>query len=622
VLAQGTNDLRDAVPLLAELLSIPTGARYPQLNLTPQKRKEKTLQAQLTQVAGLAERQPVLMVWEDIHWSDPTTRESLDLLIDRVPTLRVLVIITFRPEFAPPWVGRPHVTMLNLNRLPIRQRSEMIAYVTGGKALPTAIADQIVDRTDGVPLFIEELTKAVVESGILTEAGERYAAIGPVPTLAIPTTLHASLLARLDHLAPTREVAQIAATLGRQFSYELISAVATMSQQRLNDALAQLVRAELIFQRGTPPDAEYTFKHALVQDAAYGTLLRSRRQALQARVVATLERQFPEIVAAQPALLARHCVEAGLDAKAINYWRTAGELAVRRASNREASGHFHQALSLNQRQPPDAQRSRTEFAILSQLGPALMSVHGRAAGEVGTVFERAGEVARQLESSVDLAPPLAGLWLFHLSRGQFGRADELVNELFDVARNLDAQDIFLQAHHCAWTTRLFRGMFTDASAHVGTGLDLYDEVRHATHRFLYLGHDPAVCALSTVAVLRWILGYPAQSKLSEYDAVTLARRLQHGTSLTQGLFWVGVAQLARGDLSQSRPPLRKCLTCLRNTDCPKCAPVRLCFLAGVWRRPRTLPRVCGIWRKGALRGTSSVSEFTCPCGTVCWPKPF
>ena len=279
VLAQGTNDLSEVVPLLADLLSIPTGDRYPPLNLTPQKRKEKTLHAQLAQLEGLAARQPVLMVWEDVHWSDPTTRESLDLLIDRVPTLRVLVIITFRPEFTPPWIGRPHVTMLTLNRLPRRQRAEMIAYVTGGKALPKEIADQIIDRTDGVPLFIEELTKTVVESGIVTEAGDHYAVAGPMAPLAIPTSLHASLLARLDRLAPTREVAQIGAALGRSFSYELISAVAGMPQQKLDEALEQLASAELIFRRGMPPDAEYTFKHALVQDAAYSTLLRSSAPA-------------------------------------------------------------------------------------------------------------------------------------------------------------------------------------------------------------------------------------------------------------------------------------------------------------------------------------------------------
>ena len=250
VLAQATNDLAAVVPLLADLLSIPLGDRYPPLNLTPQKRKEKMLHAQLAQVEGLAARQPVLMVWEDVHWSDPTTRESLDLLIDRVPTLRVLVILTFRPDFTPPWIGRPHVALLTLNRLAHRQRVQMIGFVTGGKDLPREITDQIVERADGVPLFIEELTKTVVESGIVTDAGDRYAVTGPVAPLAIPTSLQASLLARLDRLAPTRDVAQIGAALGREFSHELISAVAQMPPQKLDEALEQLVGAELIFRRG------------------------------------------------------------------------------------------------------------------------------------------------------------------------------------------------------------------------------------------------------------------------------------------------------------------------------------------------------------------------------------
>jgi predicted ATPase len=315
MLGQATNGLGDAVPLLAALLSIPTGDRYPPLNLSPQKQKEKTLHMLLAQVEGLAAKRPVLMVSEDVHWSDPTSRELLDLTVDRVASFSVLLIITYRSEFTPPWAGRSHVTLLSLNRLPLRHRTEMITQVTGGKSLPKEIATQIIDRTDGIPLFIEELTKAVVESGVLTETDNGYRVVGPVAPLAIPTTLHASLLARLDRLAPTREVAQTAAALGRKFTYELIGAVLTMSKAQLDDALARLVAAELIFQRGAPPDAEYTFKHALVQDAAYSTLLRSRRVQLHARIVATLEDHFAENVAAQPALLAHHCAEAGLETR-------------------------------------------------------------------------------------------------------------------------------------------------------------------------------------------------------------------------------------------------------------------------------------------------------------------
>jgi AAA ATPase domain/Adenylate and Guanylate cyclase catalytic domain len=346
VLMQANNDISETAPLLANLLSIPTGSRYLEVGLTPQKRKEKTLAALVAQVEGLSSREPALMVFEDVHWSDPTTREWLDLLIDRVSAMCVLVIITFRPEFAPPWIGRPHVTLMSLNRLSRRQRADVIAGVTGGKALPKEITEQIIDRTDGVPLFIEELTKSVVESGLVTKAGDHYSIVGPIAPLAIPTTLHASLLARLDRLAPTRGVAQIGAALGRSFSHEVISAVAQMPQERVDAALEQLVSAELIFRRGAPPDAEYTFKHALVQDVAYSTLLRSSRQQLHARIAATLESGFPETVAAEPSLLAQHCTEAGLAAKATSYWLKAGQQSISRCAMTEAVAQLRKGLEL------------------------------------------------------------------------------------------------------------------------------------------------------------------------------------------------------------------------------------------------------------------------------------
>ena len=400
VLALANRELSEAVPLLADLLSIPTGDRYPPLNLTPQKRKEKTLQVQVAQVEGLAARQPLLMLWEDIHWSDPTTLESLDLLIDRAATLRVLMILTFRPEFTPPWVGRPHVTLLSLNRLPPRHRAEMIAHVTGGKTLPKKIADQIIDRTDGVPLFIEELTKSVVESGRMTDAGDH---------LAIPTTLQASLLARLDRLAPVREVAQIGAALGRQFSHELISAVSRMPQQELDDALARLVRAELIFRRGTPPDAEYTFKHALVQDAAYSTLLRGRRQQLHASIVRVLEEQFPGTGETQPELLAHHCTRAGLIEKGVAYRHRAGRQAMARSAMIEAVAQLAQGLELLADLPAGDERDHLELDVQVALGAAFAATKGFAALEVGRAYERARELCRQRADHPELPAVLCGI---------------------------------------------------------------------------------------------------------------------------------------------------------------------------------------------------------------------
>jgi class 3 adenylate cyclase len=367
VLARATDDLGEYVPLFADLLGIPTGDLYPALNLTPQKRKEKTIRAQLAQLEGLAARQPMLMLFEDVHWSDPTTRESLEMLIDRIPGLRVLLIITFRPEFTSPWGGRSHVALLTLSRLPARHCAEMIAHLTGGTALPKEIADQIVDRTDGVPLFVEELTKNIVESGLVMQAGGVYRAAGPVGPLTIPTTLQGSLLARLDRLAPTRELAQIGAALGRQFSHELISAVAQMPQHQVDDALIQLEHAELIFRRGDPPDAEYTFKHALVQDAAYDTMLRARRQQLHGRIAAVLQGEFQEVQRTQPEILAHHCAEAGLAEKAVDYYLAASKRATAASNNTEASRHIARARTLLDTLPASARRA-TELRLKIEVG--------------------------------------------------------------------------------------------------------------------------------------------------------------------------------------------------------------------------------------------------------------
>src|SRR5215467_2579951 len=383
ILAQATNDLDRAVPILADLLSIPTGDRYPPLNLTPQKRKERTLNALLGQIEGLGARQAVLMAFEDAHWIDPTSFEMLDLLVERASSLRVLLIVTFRPEFSAPWVGRSHVTTITLNRLPPRHRADMINSVIGGKALPKEIADQILQRTDGVPLFIEELTKAVIESGDLLEAGDRYEVAGPMTALAIPTSLHASLLARLDRLAPVRELAQIAASLGRQFSHVMITAIAGMPAEQVDDALEQLVNAGLIFRRGTPPDAEYTFKHALVQDAAYSTLLKARRRQIHARIVTKLEANFSEVVLTQPALLAQHCTEAGMTEQAIEYWLKAGQQSVARSAMTEGLVQLEKGLALASEVLDPAKRQKLELNLRITIGNALMSSKGLAAPEAG-----------------------------------------------------------------------------------------------------------------------------------------------------------------------------------------------------------------------------------------------
>jgi class 3 adenylate cyclase/predicted ATPase len=523
VLAQATNDLSGIAPLLADLLSISAGERYPPLNLTPQKRKEKTLLALIAQIEGLAARQPVLMVFEDVHWIDPTTRESLDLLIDRMPSLHVLVIVTYRPEFTPPWVGRPQVTLLSLNRLPPRQRAEMITCMTSGKALPNEIADQIIERTDGVPLFIEEMTKAVIESDVLTDAGDHYTLAGPLPPLAIPTSLNASLLARLDRLAPTREVAQIGAALGRQFSHELISSVAAMPQQQVDEALAQLVNAELIFRRGTPPDAEYTFKHALVQDAAYGTLLRSRRQQIHARIATTLELQFPEIVAAQPALLAHHCADAGLTEKAVGYRLKAGYQAMARSAMIDAEAHLCKGLDLLTALPEGAAHQQYELSLQMALGMVFIATRGYVSA-VGETFTRARQLCNQLDRPPQLPAVLSGQSIYLCIRGELPLACRVAKELLDFGEGQNNRDATFQGCASSAMSWFHIGDFEAARAYAERALALYDPAFASLANWAV--HPQNLAGVFLFRSLTY-LGYLDQARLCQNEHLALVHKRSH-----------------------------------------------------------------------------------------------
>jgi class 3 adenylate cyclase/predicted ATPase len=544
VLAKGTNDVTATAPLIAYLLSVPTDDRYPAIEITPQKRREKTIAALIAQVEGLSAREPLLMVFEDAHWSDPTTREVLDLIVDRAPTLRVLLLLTFRPEFAPQWVGRPHVTMLNLNRLPPKQRVEMINYVTGGKILPKEIAEQIIDRTDGVPLFIEEMTKSVVESGLVIEAGNQYTLTGPTTSLSIPTTLHASLLARLDRLAPTREVAQIGAALGRSFSHELISAVAQMPQHKLDEALTQLVGAELIFRRGTPPDAEYTFKHALVQDAAYSTLLRSRRQQLHARIATTLESLFPESVTAQPAILALHCTEAGLNEKAVGYWLKAGRHAVARSAGTEAVSQLQKGLDLLLSSPEDPWRAQQEFDLQVALSHALTASRGYGAPAVGDTIVRAKALAKELDRSDHLVPLLGAQWVFHLVRAEHKLALSMAEELGKVGKARSDEPMLLLGKSMEAYSRFFLGDITAAHTQFEQSLGL----REVQPDFNVVPQDPYASTLIHLATTLAILGYIDQAGTRVNEALLEARRLGQALTLVDTLFWASWTKWVSGSV--------------------------------------------------------------------------
>ncbi|HEV2545955.1 MAG TPA: AAA family ATPase [Stellaceae bacterium] len=557
VLARATNDLSEAAPLLAELLSVPTEDRYRALDLTPQKRKEKTFKALIAQVAGLAGQQPVVMVCEDAHWIDPTSLELLDLIVDRVPSLPMLLIITFRPEFTPRWVGRSQVTLLSLNRLSQRQRVEMLSRLTGGKALPREIADQIVDRTDGVPLFIEELTKAVVERDELADAGDHYTVTRSLSPLAIPTTLHASLLARLDRLAPVREVAQIGAALGRQFSHELISAVAPMPQKQLDDGLAQLVSAELVFRRGTPPDAGYTFKHALVQDAAYGTLLREPRRALHARIAGILESRFPEIAESQPELVARHDTEAGLMEKALSLWGKAGQRSIERSALVEAIAQLTRALEQIATLPATQALRREEIKLQVALIAPLFHVKGYSAPEPKRAVERARRLIEEAEALGEFPEDplllflvLHGLWAANIVAFNGDVVRQLATEFLVLAERDGTTAPLLLAHRVIGPSLLCTGDISGGRAHLDRAIELYDPAEHRplARRF---GEDQKVAILCWRSHALWALGYPKDALADADHALRDAREIDQAATLMFALAFTSVIHLLCGNFAEA-----------------------------------------------------------------------
>ena len=340
---------------MAELLSLPNDGRYPALELTPQQRRQRTLDALVLQVVALSRQNPLLLIFEDAHWTDPTSLELYGRIVDRLPTLRVLLIVTFRPEFEPPWIGRPYVTSLTINRLEEREVCAIIEGVIGNKLLPVNIRQDIIERTDGIPLFVEEMTKAVLEAEG-ESAAERVIGVAPSPARAVPASLHASLMARLDRLGSAKEVAQIGAVIGREFPHALLAAVARKPDPELQSAVNRLIEAGLLFRQGLTPHATYLFKHALVQDAAYQSLLRSHRQQFHRRIGQTLVERFPEIAEAEPALIARHYTEAGIGEEAVAFWQKAGQRAIERSANLEAIAHLTKGLEVLKTQPETSAR--------------------------------------------------------------------------------------------------------------------------------------------------------------------------------------------------------------------------------------------------------------------------
>ena len=538
LLAQSTANVDEVVPLVAALLMVPTGERYPPLGLTPEGQKQRTLEVLVDQLAGLAAKQPVLAVYEDVHWIDPSTLEFLELVVERAQRLPVLAIMTFRPEFAPPWAGRTHVTSLALGRLAQRQGASIIEALTRGKTLPPQVVQQIVTKTDGIPLFIEELTKTLLESGLLREAGDRYVLNGPLPPTAIPTTLHDSLLARLDRLGSAKETAQIGAALGREFSYELLAAVMRLPDSELHDALSQLTSADLVLRRGRPPHATYTFKHALIQDAAYATLLKSRRHQLHSRIAQVLAERFPERAVAEPELLAHHYTEAGATEQAIDQWLRAGQRAGERSSNVEAVAHLRRGLQLLETLPDTVGRARRELDLQIALGMPLLATKGYAAPETGAAHDRARELCDQVGNPSQLLPILYGQIVFRISHGQLRSGRRLAEEFLRSAQEQGAEGPALVARRMIGISLILHGELPSGRSRMEQALALYDTARHRSLAFQY-GADQQSTCLAWLSFDLSLLGYPEQAERAGRNAIALAKEIAHAITMAHALRYGG-----------------------------------------------------------------------------------
>ena len=553
--------LPQTMPLFIGLLSLPANDRYPALPMTPQRQKQKTFEVVIEWLTRSAQRAPTRLVVEDLHWADPSTLELIELLIERVSATRLLLILVFRPEFVPPWPSRPHLSDINLGRLSSRATDLMIRSVAGGKQLPIELAAEITGKTEGVPLFVEELTQMVLESGLVHEQDDRYVLTNALPSLAIPSTLYDSLMARLDRLGTAKEVAQLAATIGREFSYEVLRAISPLEETRLTGALNRLVDAELLDQNLARNQLRYSFRHALIRDAAYDSLLRSQRRQYHRRVAEVLQERFADTVRARPELLAGHFTEAGSIEEAIPYWQLAGQRALERSANNEAIRHLSRGLQLLSRLPETPERFQQELLFQIALGTASVATKGFASQEVERIYARARQLCHQADESPQLFPVLWGLWLFYTSRGQHFTARELAEHCLRLAQTAGDTGLLVESHHVAGVGLIAVGDFVQALEHLQQAIAIYDLRQHGSHAYVY-GHDPAAVGTIHESWALWFLGYPQQALMRYATGMAMAQKLGHPyTSATVAAFgawlhqfcgdWHVVEQLASVALSLS-----------------------------------------------------------------------
>ena len=520
LLARESADASSLAPLYAALLSVQVQGHYQPLEMTAERQKHRTLEALVDHIKDLTRRNPVMCLFEDIHWADPTTLELLGRMIESVQNVPILVVLTYRPEFSPPWRGFTHVTSLTLNRFTRRLASALVESVSDGALLPDEVRQQIIEKTDGVPIFIEELTKNILESTLTS---------GDSPTVAIPTTLHDSLMARLDRLGAVKEVAQTASVLGREFDRNLLALVSPLGPDQLDSALDQLFGAELIYRRGQPEEGRYIFKHALVQDAAYGSLLKAKRQTLHRNIARALDDRFPERTDAAPEMLAHHYTEAGMPQEAIPLWSDAGTRAASRHAVLEAINHFRRALQLLSETPPDHLRDEREMKLQIALGSVMQSL-GAGIPEVAAAYNRAHELSQRIANTPDLFSILHGLWHFSVFRAEIVQSAELVAQMRRLAGAGENTEQQVVTYYASSFLALMSADLETAREEQETGLALFNGLPRDLLPFR-AGQNPGVAFQVYAGLALWLQGYPDQAAARCRQGISLAREINHPFSL-------------------------------------------------------------------------------------------
>jgi class 3 adenylate cyclase/predicted ATPase len=551
-LASACLPLAEAVPLLASLLSLPLPeGRYAALNVSPQQQRQQTQDVLVAWLLEEAERQPVLAVWEDLHWADPSTLETLGLLVEQAPTATMLHVLTFRPEFEPPWPARSHLTPLTLNRLERLEVEALVQRLAGGKRLPEEVVAHIVGKTDGVPLYVEELTKMLLASDLLREETEQFVLTGPLLSVAIPDTLQDSLMARLDQMNTAKEVAQLGSVLGREFAYDMLQALAWQDETTLQTALAQLVQAELLYQRGRPPHARYLFKHALIQDAAYASLLRRMRQQYHQQMAQLLEARFPQVMETQPEMVAHHYTEAGLHDQAVVYWYQAGQRAAERSANAEAIVHLTKGLEVLRALPATSERAQRELMLHMALGNPMTATKGWMAAELEQAYTRAYALCQEVGEVKQRIPVLLGLAAYYHTRAEYRSARELEEEALNLAQQDRDETSLLGAHCFLGMTLCNLAELAAAHEHLEHAVQLYNPDQHQDLAFRD-GQDPKVSALCWKARSLWLLGYPDQARFCSDELLAWSQALPHVHSRACALGFTAVLHQIRREYRQAQ----------------------------------------------------------------------